>query len=221
MQFEGFTSFDWFVLTVILLSMAMAFIRGFTTVALSLGAWVGAFLTTSFGFTFAQPYARDLISSAEFADFTALAVLFLGSLIIFKIIADKVGRAMREGPVGFLDRSMGALFGLMRGLLFVSALYIGMKSLLGKDMPDWITDAKTKPLIAWGADMVESLTDKALGTKDGAALGFDPEKEIQSIRDQLANLPDKIAQKKLEEKLRSLEEASDDDADKDEDGKRN
>lgn len=158
-----FTAFDFAVILVVLLSTVLAFMKGFTNVALSLAAWAGALLVTIIGFAPISPYVRDILDPVELADILTLAGLFIGSLILFKLIAEAVGNAVKSSFVGFLDRSLGALFGLLRGLIIVSVVYLGLAALLGNDQPDWVQKAKTRSLVAWGAAMVESFAGKTLG----------------------------------------------------------
>lgn len=167
------TAFDIGILAIVGLSTLFAFGKGFTTVALSFGAWVGAFLAVTFGFTAAQPYGRDLISPNELADIITLVAVFFITLFVLKQVANLVGSAIKNGPVGFLDRSLGALFGLLRGMVIVSLLYFGFVKLFpGKDQPEWMEQAQLKPLVAWGAEMLDGYAAEALG-KDPTEVGSD------------------------------------------------
>ncbi|RMB08862.1 CvpA family protein [Eilatimonas milleporae] len=164
MQASDFTAFDIGILVIVGLSTIFAFARGFATVALSFAAWAGALLATVFGFSLAQPYGRDLISPPELADIATLAIIFFVSLFVLKAFADWFGTKIKESPVGLLDRSLGALFGLLRGMVIVGVLYLGfIKIFPGEDGPDWVQNARLKPLVAWGAEMLEGFAASALG----------------------------------------------------------
>tara|TARA_R110002096_G_scaffold176203_1_gene352328 strand:- start:680 stop:1354 length:675 start_codon:yes stop_codon:yes gene_type:complete len=173
MEVSSLTAFDIGVLVIVGLSTLLAFGKGFATVALSFGAWIGAFLAVTFGFTAVQPYGRDLISPPELADIITLVAVFFITLFILKQIAGLIGGAIKNGPIGFLDRSLGALFGLLRGIVIVSLLYFGFVKLFpGKDHPDWMEEARLKPLVAWGAEMLEGYAAEALG-RDPTEVGSD------------------------------------------------
>ena len=62
---------DIIVLTVIVLSAAFAFVRGFVHEMLAIGSWAGAALATLYGFPYAQPIARQYIPSPLIADMVA------------------------------------------------------------------------------------------------------------------------------------------------------
>lgn len=165
---ESITAFDIAVLATVLLSMLFAFGRGFVTVALSFVAWAGAFFASTAGFTYIQPYGRDLIEPKELADIITLIALFFVTLLVLKMLADLIGRTVKESPIGFLDRSLGAAFGLARGVVIVSVAYLAFSKLYpGNQAPDWVDDAQLKPIVAWSAEMVEEFARDALGTEQG------------------------------------------------------
>ncbi|MBL4639491.1 MAG: CvpA family protein [Kordiimonadaceae bacterium] len=193
MDVSSFTAFDISVLVIVVLSTLFAFGKGFATVALSFGAWIGAFLAVTFGFTAIQPYGRDLVSPNELADFITLILVFFVTLFILKQVANLIGGAIKNGPIGFLDRSLGALFGLMRGMVIVSLLYFGFVKLFpGKEQPQWMDEARLKPLVAWGAEMLEGYASEALG-RDPTEFGTD---FMQKAADAV---PSQFIEEKLEE----------------------
>lgn len=220
MTSETLTAFDVAVLVIIGLSTLMAFGRGFATVALSFGAWAGALMGTVFGFALAKPYGRDLISPPELADIITLGVLFFVSLFILKQLAEFIGGMIKDSPVGLLDRSLGALFGLLRGLVIVSVVYLGFSKLYGtSDQPEWVKDARLRPLIAWSAEMVEGFADDVLG-KDPKEVGNDYLKRAaDAVPSQFINEKlEEQAAKYIEDQRKSLDELVDEIAEKKKDG---
>ncbi|WCL52974.1 CvpA family protein [Gimibacter soli] len=171
MDLAQLTAFDIGVLLLVGLSTILAFGRGFATVALSFAAWAGAGFVTFFGFPLAKPYGRDIVSPPELADLITLLVIFAVALFILRYIAEFVGRAVKDSPIGFLDRSLGALFGFLRGVVIISVAYLAISKLYpGKDSPPWISNAQLQPLVAWGAEMVEGFAAEAIG-EDPRAVG--------------------------------------------------
>ena len=163
---ENLTAFDVAVLGVILLSMVFAFAKGFVTVALSLAAWAGAYFVATSGFAIVAPYGRDLISPPELADILVFVGLFFVALFVFKTGAEWIGRTIKTSAVGFLDRSLGALFGMVRGIVIVSVTFLAFTKLYDRDTePDWVAEAKLRPLVAWSADMLEYLGARLVGAE--------------------------------------------------------
>ncbi len=164
---QDLTAFDIGILIIVGLSTILAFSRGFATVALSLAAWVVSFVVSVFGFTFFRPYGRDLISNEALADIVTLVGVFIIVLIILKLVAGMIGKSVKDSPLGFLDRSLGALFGLLRGIVIVSLLYLGVSVFFNTDkLPEWVKDAKLRPMVAWSADILQELAEDFLDRED-------------------------------------------------------
>jgi len=200
MDVSTLTAFDAGVLAIIGLSTLFAFGRGFATVALSFVAWAGALMATIFGLEVLKPYGRQYISPPELADLITLAVLFFVTLFILKRIAEMVGGMVKASPVGLLDRSLGALFGLLRGMVIVATLYLGFSKLFGpEDQPVWMKEARLRPLVAWSAEMLEGLAAEALG-KDPTKVGSDYLKRAAD------SVPSQFITEKLEEQAAKYKE---------------
>ena len=84
------------------------------------------------------------------------------SLIILTMISHLISKRIRASPLNALDRSIGLVFGLSLGFLVVSMLYIGLISLGSfpkevTNQPRWIQEAKSRPLVEWGARQLQAL----------------------------------------------------------------
>ena len=150
------TAFDAIVVVLLGFSAIIGFTRGFTTEVLTLFAWAGAVFAVLYGMSLGgADFARSIISPDFLADIIAAVALFLGGLILFKWIAGKIGDGIKKSHVGALDRSLGALFGVIRGLLVLAGLYLFLSYFVADDrQPDWIANAKTKPLVSYSAEML-------------------------------------------------------------------
>ena len=119
--------FDTGVIIIIFGSAIFAYVRGFIHEICSIAGWVGAILTTIYGFQYLQPYARQLIAMEILADLAAGALLFLSALVILSILTRKFSSRIRQSALNSLDRALGFLFGLMRGALMIVVAYIGLE----------------------------------------------------------------------------------------------
>ncbi len=152
---ETWTAFDVIVLLIVGGSLLYALFRGFTTMALTVFAWLGAILFTLYGMPPVSAFAQRFIEPPTLASFIALPVLFVGALVVLKMIANAIGRRVRQGPVGLLDRSLGAALGLGLGLILMSASYLFFAGIVPeRHHPDWVRKARLKPLVAYGATML-------------------------------------------------------------------
>ena len=192
------TTFDIAALIFIGLSMLFAFGKGFVTAALGLGAWVGAFFLTAIGFSIATPWMRDTIQPDELADIISFVVIFFVGLFILKAIAGWIGTAVKTSFAGMLDRSLGALFGMLRGFVIVCVVYMGTTALFpGKKQPEWIRDAQLRPVVHFGAEMITELARAILGERDG--------NDAQDLLDRAAEAtPTQFIAERLEEEAGAL-----------------
>jgi membrane protein required for colicin V production len=161
---------DLIVLAVIVLSGLFAFARGFVKEALSLGAWVGAGLATLYGFPHARGVARGLIGEPMIADAVAGLTVFLLSLIVLSLIGSAIAGRVRTSSLSALDRTLGFVFGLVRGIVICALAYMAFSwSVSPEDWPDWARAARTRPLLASASDALKSLVPGEARARSAAA----------------------------------------------------
>jgi membrane protein required for colicin V production len=150
---------DLVVIAIILLSGLIALWRGLIREVLSLAGWIGAGLVTLWGFALIRPYARSLIENALLADLAAGVLLFIVSLVVFSVISAAISNLVRNSSLNAVDRTLGFVFGLARGLVAVALAYIALALWVWAkpaDRPEWVTKARTLPLIETTADILRS-----------------------------------------------------------------
>jgi membrane protein required for colicin V production len=152
-------AFDGAVALVVLVSALVALIRGFVKEVLSLAAWAGAALVTLWGFALARPYFRAFIESQLLADVAAGITLFVASLIVFAMIAHGTSALVRRSSsLSAVDRSLGFVFGIFRGLVLLGLAWLALAWAIPEEKrPDWIFEARTRPLIEQIAEYLVGL----------------------------------------------------------------
>ena len=162
-------SFDLAVLGVIALSAVFAFARGFVREALSIVAWVGASLITLYGFSGVYGIVVRFVTTPLLADLVAGAGLFVICLIMLTILTGYVARFVHSSALSPIDRTLGLIFGLARGVFIVSLAYLVLDiSLPQNDRPGWIKQAKSEPFLAQGADLLRTALPEQLQLKNAA-----------------------------------------------------
>ena len=165
---------DIIVVMIIGLSALFGFVRGFLREVLSIGAWILAGLATYFGLPILRPFALQYISHELIADVVTGVAIFLVVLVVASVISHVITRSVRESALGPLDRSLGILFGLVRGAAIVSVALLICDNFYAPDnRPQWLKDARTLPVVQIGADFVRqfvpaSVTAQAQSTADSA-----------------------------------------------------
>ena len=174
---------DLIVIAVLLVSSLLAFSRGFVRELFSVAGWVGAIFSTLYGFSYVKPYARQWISIDILADAAAGMAIFITTLIILTLISRVLSDQIRTLGAGSIDRSLGFLFGLLRGVIIVCLTYLLMAWILPKEeQPEWLCDALTIPLVEKGADQLLQLIPKGAVEKgDAFPLQCENQRMLESL----------------------------------------
>jgi len=155
---------DLAIVAVLVISAAFAFFRGFVHELLAIGSWIGAGVATLYGFPLVQPEARKYIGSPLIADLAAGIILFLLVVVVLSIVTRLLSRRVRDSSLGPLDRSLGLLFGALRGAVLVSIAWLMLLWVVPReDFPDWIAEARALPLVEKGSDILTRIVPDALG----------------------------------------------------------
>ena len=144
------TVLDWSVIGVIAVSMLVAFARGITRELIALLAWVlGFFAAVAF-----SPLVGAMLP--EFGGhpvvryLVAFVAILLAALLVGALIAWPLRTVIRRAGLGFVDRFLGAVFGIARGvvLVLVFVLFAGLTTL---PRFDWWQNSALAPMLVGGA----------------------------------------------------------------------
>ena len=142
------TILDLVLLAVMLISGLLAMVRGFMREVLSIGAWGAAALVTLYSYSKLLPTAKTYFTSDTIASIAVVAGVFIGTLIIVSVITVRISDMILDSRIGALDRTLGFLFGLARGLLIVVVAYEFFIWLVpDKQRPDWVVGAKSRTML--------------------------------------------------------------------------
>ncbi len=123
---EDLTIFDGIVLAILLISGFLAYARGIVREVLSIAGWAGAAVIA---FMFA-PKGKDLVyeipvisgfvgDSCNIALIVAFAIIFVLALIVISLFTPLLAGIISGSALGLIDKGLGFLFGLARGVLLV------------------------------------------------------------------------------------------------------
>jgi len=150
-------SVDIAVIVVLLISGVIALVRGFVYEVLAMAGWVLAALAAVWGLQYIRPLIAPHIGNQTLADVAGGAAIFLLVLLVSSFITHSISRQVRKSAVSAVDRSLGFAFGLVRGLVLASLCYMVVDKLTAPDEPAVLTAARTKPMLAAGSRMIQSL----------------------------------------------------------------
>ena len=120
------TVFDYVALAVVAASVLLGAWRGIVSEALALAAWVAAFFA---GRAFASdiaPLFSGWIKEPALQYVAGFAVVAVVVLVIVALLRFALSRLLRAIGLGPLDRFLGSVFGIARGILVIlAAVLIG------------------------------------------------------------------------------------------------
>ncbi len=112
------------ILAIVLVSLSIGLARGFIREVLSLFSWLAALWIAWSGALIGAGYLENHITQQPFRVVIAFAGIFLVSLILFSIVSHLLYRLLAVAGISGLDRSLGLLFGLLRGVVIVALLIV-------------------------------------------------------------------------------------------------
>src|SRR5665647_2572336 len=157
------TLLDILLLVVMLVSGLLAMIRGFMREILSIGAWGVAALATLWAYAKVLPLAQGYFSNNTVATVVTVGGVFLVTLLLVSIITARISDLVLDSRVGALDRTLGFLFGLGRGLLLVVVAYVFFNWLVvERSQPEWVRSAKSVFVLQKTGDWLKGLLPEDL-----------------------------------------------------------
>jgi membrane protein required for colicin V production len=142
------TLLDIVLLIVMLVSALLAMVRGFMREVLSITAWVLAAVATLYSYAKLLPLAKQYFNNDIVAAVAVVGGVFLGTLLIVSIITVRISDMVLDSRVGALDRTLGFLFGLGRGLIIVVVAFLFFNWLVpDRSQPDWVKTAKSRVVL--------------------------------------------------------------------------
>jgi membrane protein required for colicin V production len=152
---------DLALLAIVLISALLSMVRGFTREVLAIASWAAAAVAAYYLHPLVLPYVKPYIQKDTVALIVAVAAVFFATLIVVSIVTVKLSDAILDSKVGALDRTLGFVFGAARGFLLGVVAFLFFNWLVpAKSQPEWVANAKTRPLLQMtGDDLMAMLPD--------------------------------------------------------------
>ena len=169
------TQFDFIVLGLLLISAAVGFARGAVREVFALLALVAAAGLSIFGLPVFGPLVRDVVKPEWLGTAASLVLVFVVAFVALRLIGAAIARRVQNTQMlGFLDRSLGLLIGLGRGLIVLGALFLMFNAATPQDLrPKWITEAQTWPLATSMGGLILKLAPQGLDIAGRMKPAFD------------------------------------------------
>lgn len=133
---------DWVLIGVLLASMLVGLWRGLVYEVLSLAGWVAAFVLAQWlaaDVVLLLPFLQQAAAEVQYA--VAFALVFVVALFAAGLVSWLVKKLVETVGLRPVDRALGGIFGLARGVVLLLALTVVLQ-LLGMATEAWWQNAQ-------------------------------------------------------------------------------
>ena len=128
---------DYIILAIILISAVMGLVRGLLRESIAVITWFLAIvLAWSFGSSL-EPHLGGVLVGSPLRIWAARVIIFVGVLLLGGAVAVILGHYVRVSMFAGMDKFLGFVFGIVRGIVIVGAFTIAIQALRMDEDPRW------------------------------------------------------------------------------------
>ena len=193
---------DILVLIIVLGSMIIAFLRGFIREVLTIFGIIGGAVAAYIGGPLLMPTMYgwlgitneeepqklfDIVPYPLVADALSYGAVFIVFVIILSIISHFIAEFAKNLGLGILDRTLGLIFGFVRGVLVLGLLYLPFFYLVGDEQKEeWFKGSKTQTYLEMTSSWIDQFIPK-VEPEEGEE-SDNPLKDISGTRKKLEEM---------------------------------
>ena len=157
-----FTIIDAGVAVITLLSGMLAYARGFTRELFAIAGWIAAAAAAFFLAPHLEPLIREapvvgqyLAASCVISIITAFTVIVAITLLLLSVFTPLIAGLVLDSVLGPLDRMLGFIFGIVRGLLLIAIVFLIYTNLSGVESWPPLDNAASRTIFEEGSALLE------------------------------------------------------------------
>jgi membrane protein required for colicin V production len=157
-----FTYIDAIVAAVTLVSGFLAYSRGFTREVFAIGGWVLAAVVALYLAPLVAPLVAEipwlgdkLADSCLILMIVAFSLVVALALLVLAVFTPIFASVVLESALGPVDRVLGFLFGIARGLLLVAVAYLVYQNFAGQEAVAALEEAATRGVFEETAALID------------------------------------------------------------------
>lgn len=174
----GWNRLDWLLTAIVVISVVLSVIKGFTRELISLGATVWGVLMAIWFYDRVAPWFEPYVKTAAIAKLAAFLAILVGVVMAGAVVSSLVGRLVHRAGLRWFDRLLGACFGLVRGVLVAWAVTLAL--VVFPPGPGIVERSLLAPYMAYGARLLVSVAPAELNR--GFQAGWQEARKIWSKR---------------------------------------
>ena len=136
------TVVDFIFLSLTIFSSLLGLSRGFVKEFLSLSKWLLSLYIAFISFEKTKIILSEFLKNTEILDLIAATSIFVLAFLILTFIFNFLSKFLSIKKIGFIDKSLGFLFGFLRMILIFSLLLIIYNDVFyNEEKPKWFSDS--------------------------------------------------------------------------------
>jgi membrane protein required for colicin V production len=162
---------DYIILAIIIVSAVMGLVRGLLREAVAVITW---FLAIVLAWLFAsslEPMLGGILVGSPLRIWAARAVIFVGVLLLGGAVAVLLGHYVRVSMFAGMDKFLGYVFGIVRGIVIVGAFTIAIQALRMDEDPRW-KRSRLLPYAGAVADALRGIVGEKLERIENLATSY-------------------------------------------------
>ena len=139
--------FDIIILILIFISALFAFFRGFSLELLSISVWIISFFGSyAYGNNLVN-FFNKIVNNILISTAISYVLAFLIIFVIFSFLTRKFSVFIKDSYVGLIDKSLGFIFGILRGYIIVGLCFFCFDYFYKGKRLEFIDNSKIIPII--------------------------------------------------------------------------
>ncbi|HVA00339.1 MAG TPA: CvpA family protein [Terriglobia bacterium] len=164
---------DWVLAAIVLVSVITAILKGLMAELISLGSVAAGVAVAVFNYRRFAPWFEDLTRSHEIALGISFLLLFFGTLVVGALVSALARKVIQKAELEWVDRFLGGIFGLVRGMLVDSILLLIMMAFAIKGSA--VQQSRLAPYITSGSRVIAMVMPREV--KSDFQAGFEKFKQ--------------------------------------------
>ncbi len=153
--------FDVFIIIVIGYSIVRGLFRGLVKEVSSIFGVLGGFYAAYSYYPVVAKILAGLVTNPSYRNILSFLVIFCSVLIIISILGVVIKYLLNVAFLGWIDRLCGVCFGLIKGILIVTVLFIILTTFLPKGAP-LIKTSVLAPHVIWISERMVNVVSEEM-----------------------------------------------------------
>src|SRR6187549_1708595 len=152
---------DYIILAILVISAIMGLVRGLLREAVAVITWFLAIILAWYFGTSLEPYLGGVLVGSPLRIWAARTIIFVCVLLLGGAVGVVLGHFVRVSMFAGMDKFLGFVFGIVRGVVVVGAFTIAIQALSMDQDPKW-KNSRLMPYAIGVADALRGIVGDKL-----------------------------------------------------------